>query len=182
VRDQNALLKSFYEAMFRADRWLAPFEFMPADLATSETDDRGFVRWSPVRQRESATDVEKMYAKLPGRLPRLFEACLASFRWLRVEVAGVEFFAHPPGPDCEEFISQVLRDKHLFPTLLQNRFVEFGKAAGGSYDPVCFDLSRTTNHDCPVVRIDHESVLIDGKPKIIAEMARTFRAFVESAT
>jgi hypothetical protein len=25
-------------------------------------------------------------------------------------------------------------------------------------------------------------VLIDGKPKIIAEMARTFRAFVESAT
>jgi hypothetical protein len=178
----SSLAEAFYDAILRGDRWLDPSADIPSELLTREIGEFGFARWAPTRQATSVQPLEKIYATVPGRLPKLFEECLASFRWLRVEIGPIEFFAHPPGPDCEVFVAQIVRDCHLFPALFTNRYIEFGKAAGGSYDPVCFDLKRGRKQDCPLVRIDHESVLIRGEPKVVSEIAPSFRAFVEAAT
>ena len=58
-------------------------------------------------------------------------------------------------------------DRYLYPVLFANKLVEFGKAPGGSYDPICFDLKRRKAGDCPILRVDHESVLIDGQVQVV---------------
>ena len=151
----------------------------PPELRAGETDEWGWTKWSPVRQSTAPTALDTLYATIPGRLPALFEELLTSCRWLRVEISEIDFFANPPGPDFRGLHDEITRDPHLFPSLFSERFVEFGKAAGGSYDPVCFDLKRSRKRDCPLVRIDHESVLILRRPKVIAEVAPSFRSFVE---
>lgn len=183
MKAQNSsLAEAFYDAILRGDRWLESAAEIPPELFTGEVGEFGFARWAPARQATSVQAFEMLYVTVPGRLPTLFEECLASFRWLRVEIGPIDFFAHPPAPDCDVFAAQIMRDRHLFPALFKSRYIEFGKAAGGSYDPICFDLKRGRKQDCPLVRIDHESVLIDGEPKVVSEIAPSFRAFLEAAT
>jgi hypothetical protein len=95
-----------------------------------------------------------------------------------VDIDEVRLLGNPPGPGLFGFQQEMMRDPYLYPTLLSSRFVEFGKAAGGSYDPLCFDLKRTKAGDCPIVRIDHESVLVKARITVLKEVAPSFRALV----
>ena len=133
---------------------------------------------SQLRVPTHVTDLERICGTVPGRMPKLFEDCLVSFGWLTVELGGIDLFPHGPKSGLDAFMRHVMRDKELFPSLFRDRFVQFGRAAGGSYDPMCFGLKRTKDRDCPIVRIDHESVLIDQKPVVTFELAPSFRAWL----
>jgi hypothetical protein len=101
-----------------------------------------------------------------------------SFGWLTVELGSIDLFPHRPQTGMELFVQNVVRDDELFPSLFRDRYVQFGRSAGGSYDPICFDLKRTKDGDCPLVCIDHESVLIDQKPVVTRELAPSFRKWL----
>ncbi|HXV81466.1 MAG TPA: hypothetical protein VEG60_16435 [Candidatus Binatia bacterium] len=136
-------------------------------------------RWSPIAFATNTDALSALYKVIPGRLPRLFEQLLLSYRWLRVDIHEVTLLGNPPGPGLSGFQQEMMRDPHLYPALLSNRLVEFGKAAGGSYDPICFDLKRTKTGDCPIVRIEHEAVLVNGRATVLNEVAPNFRALVQ---
>lgn len=177
-KHDTAYLQRFYSAISRAERWLQPDEPIPPSLDTGRVNEYGFREWSPARQQTEPRAIETIYETIPGRVPKLFEQCLASFRWLEVDLPGITLLAHPPGPRCEGFVSEVIRDPHLYPTLFRERFMQFGKG-GTLYDPICFDLRRKKKEDCPIVRIDHESVLIHEKAEVVEEIAPTFRKLLE---
>lgn len=99
-------------------------------------------------------------------------------RWLEADLPTITLLAHPPGLRCDGFVSQVMRDPELYPALFRERYVQFAKG-GRIYDPVCFDLRRKRKDDCPIVLIDHESVLIHQKVEVIEEVAPTFRELLE---
>jgi hypothetical protein len=180
MKNQDAeLIETFFQAILRADRWAVSKAEMPSEFATDEVNEFDCVRWEPIRVSTDVTDLEKVYGKLPARMPKLFEDCLSSFGWLGVELGGIDLFPHHAQAGLDEFVSHVVHDKALFPSLFRERFVQFGRAAGGSYDPICFDLKRSKDRDCPIVRIDHESVLINEKPVVTSELAPSFRAWVE---
>ena len=179
MKDRDgALIESFYQAILRADRWELLRTEVPSEFATSESNEFDCVLWTPVRQSTHVTEFEKIYDKVPGRMPKTFESCLMTFGWLPVEVGDVDLFPHHPQSGLKVFLEHVLRDKELFPYLFRERYVPFGRAAGGSYDPICFDLKRTKDRDCPLVRIDHESVLIDQTPVVTSELAPSFRVWL----
>jgi hypothetical protein len=180
MKDRDtAFIESFYQAILRADRWELLAEEVPPEFATAETNEFGCVKWTPIRQPTHVIELEKIYGSIPGRMPKLFEECLMSFGWLTVELGGIDLFPHQPQSGLKVFVEHVLRDEELFPSLFRDRYVQLGKAAGGSYDPICFDLKRSKKRDCPLVRIDHESVLIDEKPVVTAELAPSFEAWLE---
>ena len=153
-------LERFFSAILRAERWVRPDATIPPSLNPGTVNAYGFREWSPARQHIDAGNLESIYETIPGRLPNLFEQGLMSFRWLEVDLPMLALLAHPPGPRCDGFVSEVVRDAHLYPTLFRERYVQFAKADSANYDPVCFDLRRKRKDDCPIVRIDHEWVLI----------------------
>jgi hypothetical protein len=58
-------------------------------------------------------------------------------------------------------------------------FIQFGRAPGGHFDPVCFDTkSRNGKKDCRIVRIDHEEVLCNYRVKVVEEIAPSFERLV----
>jgi hypothetical protein len=135
-----------------------------------------------VAAQSATTDraaLSAFYDVVPGPLPKLFEQLLLSYRWLHVEIPEVTLFGNPPGADLSGFQQEIMSDRHLYPVLFSHKLVEFGKAPGGSYDPICFDLNRSRGRDCPIVCVNHESVLMYSKVKITSERALSFRTFAE---
>jgi hypothetical protein len=175
------ILESVFEAIRSSeDTWFFPGHIrVPAELATSALNDLGMSRWSPVILSTDNDALLALYNAIPGPLPKLFEQMLLSYRWLRVEIPRVRLLGNPPGQGLSGFQEEVMRDPNLYPVLFSHRLVEFGKAAGGHYDPICFDLKRTKSGDCPIIRVDHEAILIEGRVNVMAEIAANFRAFAE---
>jgi len=52
--------------------------------------------------------------------------------------------------------------------------VRFALAPDCCYDPICFDLNHYSNGDCPIVRFEHESILMYDK---IGEKKQLFPSF-----
>jgi len=100
-------------------------------MVTPEINDLGMYRWSPIPFAADTDALSSLYYAIPGRLPRLFEQLLLSYRWLRVDVHEVRLLGNPPGPGLSGFQQEMMRDAHLYPTLLSSRLVEFGKAREG---------------------------------------------------
>ena len=178
-KPDSAHVERFFSAILSAERWLRPDEPIPASLNNGTVNEYGFPEWSPARQHIDAGNLESIYETIPGRLPGLFEQCLMSFRWLEVDLPMLALLPHPPGPRCDGFVSQVVRDPHLYPTLFRERYVQFAKAESANYDPVCFDLRRKRKDDCPIVRIDHEWVLIHQRVEVVKEIAPSFRDLLD---
>ncbi len=141
-------------------------ETLPAELAVEPgPDDWDAVRWQPAAtftHRELLAPIcERLspHQKQPIRLPALYERLVLSYRWLRVELGTVMLLANPPGPALNGLAEEMFRDPVLINTLLPAGFVPFGKVSGGGYDPMCFDLNSIRRDDCPIIQIEHESVL-----------------------
>jgi hypothetical protein len=149
-------------------------------LAIGVLDAWGFGKWHPVRQATDRASLESLYATLPFRLPPLYEQLILSYRWAEVDLNGYRLLANPPGEDLSGVLSESLRDKHLFPTLLKHGYLQFAKGEDMDYDPVCFDCKRRRkNGDSPVVKIDHEEILCNERLVVVRETAAGFRELVQ---
>jgi hypothetical protein len=177
------ILESLVEVIRSSEHtWFFPGHLqVPAELESSALNDLGMARWSAVILPTEPAALSTLYESVPGPLPRLFEQMLLSYRWFRVGIPGVELHGNPPGPGLDGFKEEILRDANLFPVLFSHRLVEFGKAAGGHYDPICFDLNRRRSGDSPIVRVDHEAILMNRRVRVMSEVAPGFRAFAEKA-
>jgi hypothetical protein len=58
-------------------------------------------------------------------------------------------------------------------------YIQFGRGPDVNYDPVCFDTRRDPgSRDAPIVQLDHEDILCNRRLRVVAELARSFRALV----
>ena len=121
------------------------------------------------------------YAKLPARFPSLFEQLLTNYRWPEVHLRRLRLLPNPSGPGFDAFVRGLFQDQGLVDVLLAHGFIQFGRAVDGAiYDPICFDSRRRRRGgDCPVVRLNHESALLNCRIKLVTELAPTFRDLVK---
>src|SRR5215467_13774264 len=159
-------------------RRIAPFV---RELAVTEPAESGRITWRPRREEPQPALLDALYAKLPGRFPPLFGRLLLTFRWAEVDLETYRLMANPPSPDLEAFFRQISGDRGLWKGLLPAGLLRFGKGAGGDYDPVCFDMnSRKKGREMRVVKIDQEEILCNYRVKVVAELAPSFEALVQS--
>jgi hypothetical protein len=117
--------------------------------------------------------------RLPVRLPPLFELLLLSYRWAEVDISLCTLIANPPGPDLSGFLKKISGEQVLWRGLTTAGYTQFGRAAGGNYDPVCFDWrSRKKTRDCKIVRIDHEEILCNDRVRVLCEIAPSFEELI----
>lgn len=109
----------------------------------------------------------------------MFERFILSYRWAAVDIGYFELLPNPLGSTLAGLQAEILRDGHLYPTLFRHEYLQFGKAGGGWYDPVCFDCSRRKKQgDCPVVRLDHEEILCNERIRVTEELAPSFQELI----
>lgn|SRR5271157_1950055 len=152
---------------------------VPEELRTAEGE-WGTLHW---RIRPAAPNpwIEHLTQQLPQAWPKPYLSLVQRYRFCNFTVGPVMFFANTGQDLFYELSGNVFKDKHLFPTLHTCGYLEFGKAAGGSYDPVCFDTVHAHGGDAPVVRLDHEEILTYKRIPVGHEIASSFAEFLRRA-
>jgi hypothetical protein len=177
----SSLIEEFVGSFAKLDEMSAEETTDPVawELSVGERDEYGFKRWQPIRSDTPRTALEGVYAKLPGRFPRLYERLVLSYRWAEVELESYRLLANPLGQHLNGLVQEMSKDPILWTFLLRAGYIRFGIGPGGDYDPVCFDLSsRKDDGDCRIVKIDHEEILCNERLKVVSELAPTFKSLV----
>lgn len=144
-----------------------------------DPDDWNLIQWRPATVQ---TPQEALGVIHRGRrLPLLFEQLVLSYRWPAVDIGVCRMLANPPGSGLEPLASAMFGDPVLTEVLLGSGFVRFALAGNGSYDPICFDSPGYNDGDCPIVRLDHESVLTNGEVGKAERVFESFRDLIHAA-
>jgi hypothetical protein len=138
-------------------------------------DETGEGAWRPLAVETSRVTLEGLYQSVPGPFPGLYETLVLSYQWAEVDLGRLRLLENLP-PALQGLTRAITADAFLFRVLTQGRFVPFGKGPDYDYDPVCFDLSRRdAEGDCPIVKFDHEEILIKERLVVVKELAPSFR-------
>jgi len=116
---------------------------------------------------------------LPFRLPPHFQSLIARYSFDPFEWRDVAFFGNRGNRDHTDLVVASTQDPLLTRVTRSQGLLRVGRPASGSYDPVCFDMGRRSKvGDAPLVRIDHEEVLIHSRVRVIHTYATSFREFI----
>ena len=176
----DALIDRFVIALNRKGLDSLPIEEVPRELrdSTHANWPGASCEWQ-IRPGNGTPWISQLEEALPFQFPRLFRSFVTRYLFSEFEVGPIMFFANTGQSVTKELSQDVFVDKHLYPTLFQAGYLQFGRQAGGGYDPVCFAMKRAPDSDAPIVQLDHEEVLIHERIRIVRELAPSFRQFVE---
>jgi hypothetical protein len=186
----NPISKSDEELLQRfVDRFeeLSGLRFYPAtdpiarEFRTGEIDGtRIEEKWRPVRVATAPSALDGLRAKLPARIPTLFEHLLLNYRWADVDLDIFTLTANPIGNDLSRWLAEAARDEFLWNFHLRSGYIPFGKGPDMDYDRICFETrTRKRGDECRIVKIDHEEALCSERITIVRELAPSFRSLVE---
>ena len=175
LRSDSELLDAFAESFSILDELFCPHDRPPPPALVDEApaEDWSIVRWHPTRLAAPRVRIDGL--RRVGRLPQLFESFAENFGWLDVDLRICRLFANPPATDFVNLSTAMFADPVLNNTLMPLRLVRFALAPDCCYDPICFDLSDFDGDDCPIVRLEHESILMHdriGKREVIFDSFR----------
>ena len=152
---------------------------VPEELRAETIDDETF-EWK-IKRVPSNAWIEELVQHLPKHFPQPFLSLIQRYRFCNFEVGRIMFFANTGTDLFYELSKKVFADPHLFPTMHKNGLLEFGKPFTGDYDPICFDMKREHRRDAPIVRLDHEEILINRRIHVVEEIAPSLNAFMQRA-
>jgi hypothetical protein len=149
---------------------------VPERLRIGRADDFGETDWQILPGE--CTWIASVEEKLPGPLPPSYKSLVARYVFPAFEVGDVLLFANTGEQRSWDLTAVFSDDRGLSSAPLRDGFVEFGKFQD-RYDPVCFDLSRRRGGgECPIVYLDHESVLIHDRSQVVRQLADSFLALI----
>jgi len=152
---------------------------VPCELRTEElTEVPDMYRWE-IRPASDNAWVVPLESRLPYPFPTMCRSLISQFRFAEFEVGPGMFLANTGTNAVFNELSRIWADDPFPNELLRYGFLQFGRQAGGGYDPVCFAMKQRKGGDAPLVQLDHEEVLIRNRIRIQAEIAPSFIAFVQ---
>jgi hypothetical protein len=150
-------------------------------VAEPSTEDPDYWEWS-IRRTDTSW-IPEVEQRLPHAFPAIFRSLVSRYIFPAFEWRKVSFFANTPekiGYEGHELRVAIFRDARLFDVLASNGYTQFGQPATGSYDPVCFGPTDRSGIDAPVVRLDHEDILIRGKIRQVQLLAPSFNQLISA--
>ena len=176
MADDAALIQRFVACFTRLDdSTFSHDEPPPQELSVGlDPIDWNSIRWQPAAISTASDAVGTIHRV--GVLPRIYEQLVLSYRWPEVDLGLCRLLPNLPANDLQPLADAMFADPVLNNTLIPNGFSRFALAPNECYDPICFDLNRFTNGDCPVVRLNHESILMHDT---IGDVTTVFGSFRE---
>ena len=175
----HSLVEQFVAALNSGVLGALPASEVPGDLRVSAADKDDCCKWQ-IRATDATPWITEFEVRLPVPLPPSFRELVTGYRFAEFEADPIMFFANTGESMHHELVDTVFRDRHMASCLLDAGYVQFGREAGGGYDPVCFDTnSMGFDGEYAVVRIDHEDILTNGKVTVRQKLADSFAEFVQ---
>jgi hypothetical protein len=171
----DELVDRFVNAVNASERDLLLEREVTTSIAERSSLDGRFWTWS-IRRFE-VTWIRELESKLGAPFPAPFTSLVSRYIFPSFEVGPLRFFANTPEgvySSPGELRDALLADTLLFRCLSRHQFVQFARAPGDKYDPVCFDANST------VVRLDHEAILCEERIHVVETIAPTFPHLLQS--
>ena len=153
---------------------------IPEELRLGPAQIDGYFDWK-IKPISPNPWIQDLVQKLPKKFPQPYLSLIERYRFCNFDVATVMFLANTGRPVFQELSRKVFSDAGLYPTMHKNGFLQFGMTYTGDYDPMCFDMRQESRGDAPIVRLDHEEILINNRIKIVERVAPSFSEFMRSA-
>jgi hypothetical protein len=132
------------------------------------------------RVRE-ATRIEEFERILERRLPKSFRHLVTNYAFRPFQWGPVSFFGNSQTYELFSLHIAPMRDEIMWQATRSAGFVYFGRPEPANYDPICLAPSETSR-ESRIVRLDHETILIEKRIKVVAEIAPSFIALAERLT
>ena len=130
---------------------------------------------------DEAPWIDEFESHLPQRLSPSFASLVRRYTFRPFEWGRIRFFGNSGTDDELDLVVGAVRDRAISRTTLGAGLVHFARAAGFSYDPICFDTrTRRKSREFPIVRLDHEAILIKNRIDVLEQVAPSFSALLES--
>ena len=110
--------------------------------------------------------IDSIVNRLPAKYPPTFMSLISRYIFDDFKIDNLCFFANRGDDDWYELSQAIFCDTVIFEITSSRGFLHFARPADGSYDPVCFDIRNRKKVDYPVVRLDHESILVSSEIEI----------------
>jgi hypothetical protein len=125
--------------------------------------------------------IQPLEARLPARFPRSFRSLLERYEYPAFAIGPIVLFANTAEGVANELREEIWRDRGLSEMLIPNGFLQFGRPATGSYNPICFEAGgQTGSQEYAIVRLDHEEILCNLRIRVTERVGRSFYDFVEA--
>lgn len=100
--------------------------------------------------------------------PALFRYFTGAYTFSEFSYQGIVFWTNA------DHFAKYFPDKLLDSALVSQKYLPFGQPDCGSYDRICFDMNRKRGRDAPIVRIDHEAMLINDDVRVVETLYPNF--------
>ena len=126
----------------------------------------------------NANRVEEFESKFGLCFRRSFRRLLLCFDFDPFELGGIEFFGNS-GLGEKDLLSVIFTDANMAPMLIEFGFLQIGCLDTGSYDPIGFNTRKGRGNEMEIVRIDHESILCNSRPRVDEVVSPSFPKWLE---
>jgi hypothetical protein len=109
---------------------------------------------------EGAPWLEEVERRLGLRFPASFRALASRYAFPMLDLGNVELFANLGDGSQYDLTVAPFRDPVMSPWLAEHRLLHFGFPYIGNYDPICFDLAAAGSVEPPIIKLDHEAILL----------------------
>jgi hypothetical protein len=128
-----------------------------------------------------ATRIDEFERMLERRLPKSFRHLVTHYAFRPFEWGPISFFGNSETYDAFSLHIAPMRDDIIWQMTHSAGFVYFGRPEAANYDPICFAPTES-DRESPIVQLDHEAILIEGRIKLAPEIAPSFVALAERLT
>ena len=120
---------------------------------------------------------------IPSRLPPSYRSLILRYRFPAFVVGAVRLFANLDGLSHDDLVIASFREPVLSSVTRAKGFIQIGRPASRSFDPICFDLRyRTKTGEAGIVRLDHEEIVVHGGIRILERVAGSFLELLARGT
>jgi hypothetical protein len=125
--------------------------------------------------------MRRFESRLGGRLPPSFGSLMRRYAFTPFEWGPVRFFGNSGTDDEDDLAIAAVRDPAIWHATSKAGFIQFARSPGVNYDLICFDMTiRRKNRESPIVRIDHEAILIYDRVIVVEDLWPSFAELLES--
>ncbi len=132
----------------------------------------------PIEPSLNINWIDEIIRRLPAKYPPSFMSFISRYVFDGFELGKLNFFANRGSGKNSELSDAIFEDKIIFEVTSSNGFLFFARPEGGSYDPICFDIRNRKKREYPVVKLDHESILVSEKISIVENVYPSLLEFV----
>ena len=182
MRNEDALIARFLRYVEQAGENDLFEADAPSLLCTKPLADwPGMFQWT-FRRTNAAPWIPALESSIRVKLPATYRHLVTNYLFPAFEVDRVKFWANTGTTIHDEFVEAITRDAGRAKPLLGNGFLQIGQGGGGAdYDPVCLDTLHGTGQDAPLVKLDHEELLLRGRIKEVHRIAPSLERFMLNA-